>query len=188
MILEAINRPRVRGAFFKALQGHPNGHENGAVGEDRLMISGVSWGQYLELDQALGHDRPDPRLYYLDGEIELTSTSLKHEALKTWLADLLGDYLYEAGVETFRHGQPTSGGLDKLEIYRRFAVPEVWLWRKGGLEIWTLRRNRSAYDGPAKKSRLLPSLDVSSLAGCLELESWRQARKTFRETLRTQKR
>ena len=184
------------------------------------MISGVSWGQYLELDQALGHDRPDPRLYYLDGELEIMSTSLKHEELKKWLADLLGDYFYEAGIETFPHGQATmrilkeggaepdeswcfarqkkfpdlvleialtSGGLDKLEIYRRFAVPEVWLWRKGGLEIWTLRRNRYAYDGPAKKSRLLPSLDVAALTRCLGLASWRQARVSFRETLRKQK-
>src|SRR5438445_1436939 len=217
MVLEAINRPRVRGAFFKALQGHPNGNENGAVGEDRLMLSGVSWEQYLELDEALGHDRPDPRLYFFDGELELLSTSLKHEELKKWLADLLGDYFYEAEIETFPHGQATmrilryagaepdeswcfgkqkkfpdlvleiaqtSGGLNKLEIYRRFAVAEVWLWSKGALGIWTLRRDGSAYDGPAKKSRLLSTLDVGALTRCLKLASWREARLAFRAMLR----
>src|SRR2546427_985638 len=214
MILEVITRPRVRGPFFKALQQHPNGHENRTLGEDRLLLSGVSWERYLELDEALGHDRPDPRLYYLEGELEIMTTSLKHEELKKWLGTLVEDYLYESGIETFPHGQATmrilkeagaepdeswcfgqqkefpelvleialtSGGLDKLEIYRRFAVSEVWLWRKGGLEIWTLRRDRSAYDGPAKKSRLLPTLEVPALTRCLGLASWRQARRAFRE-------
>src|SRR5881296_289709 len=107
MIFESITRPKVRRPFFKALQWHPKGDENGTVGEDRLVLSGVSWERYLQLDEALGHDRPDPRLYYLDGELEIMSTSLKHEELKKWLADLLGDYLYEAEIETFPHGQAT---------------------------------------------------------------------------------
>src|SRR5437868_12176215 len=77
----------------------------------------------------------------------------------------------------------TSGGLDKLEIYRRFAVAEVWFWRKGALEIWTLRRDCSGYDGPAIKSRLLPRLEVGALTRCLRLGSWRQARKAFRGNL-----
>ena len=29
----------------------------------------------------------------------------------------------------------TSCGLAKREIYRRFAIPEVWIWRHGQLEI-----------------------------------------------------
>src|SRR4051812_47720223 len=32
----------------------------------------------------------------------------------------------------------TSGGIDKLEIYRRFKVPEVWFWRRNHLEIFAL--------------------------------------------------
>ena len=28
----------------------------------------------------------------------------------------------------------TSGGINKLEIYRRFKVPEVWFWRRNKLE------------------------------------------------------
>src|ERR1043166_2370939 len=107
MILEVITRPEVRGPLFKALGEHPNGPANDALGEDRLLISGVSWERYLEVDEALGHDRPDPRLYYLHGELEIMTTSLKHEELKKWLADLLADYLYEEGLETFPHGQAT---------------------------------------------------------------------------------
>src|SRR5439155_124153 len=107
MLLEAITRPSVRRPFFKALEGHSNGAEQSTLGEDRLVLSGIGWDRYLELDEALGHDRPDPRLYYLDGGIEIMSTSLKHEELKKWLAVLVGDYLYETGIETFPHGQAT---------------------------------------------------------------------------------
>ena len=32
--------------------------------EERLTICGLSWRRYLDLDQALGDDRPGPRLYY----------------------------------------------------------------------------------------------------------------------------
>jgi Uma2 family endonuclease len=33
----------------------------------------------------------------------------------------------------------TSGGLSKLEIYRRLRVPEVWTWRRGALHVHALR-------------------------------------------------
>ena len=39
----------------------------------------------------------------------------------------------------------TNGGLNKLEIYRRFPVREVWFWRKEDLEIWNLKSDASAY-------------------------------------------
>jgi hypothetical protein len=76
----------------------------------------------------------------------------------------------------------TSGGIDKLEVYRQFAVPEVWVWRKGKLEIWALRRDRVAYEGPFRKSRLLPGLDIAALVRCLNLNSWLEARRAFRRT------
>ncbi|MBI2927793.1 MAG: hypothetical protein HYY24_19035 [Verrucomicrobia bacterium] len=63
-------------------------------------------------------------------------------------------------------------------------MPEVWLWRKSALEIWTLRPDKSGYDGPARKSRLLRGLDVDLLERCLALPSWRGARSAFRRGLR----
>ena len=217
MILDMLTRPHVRQPVLEALEDSNHGTANGKSGEDRLVVSGLGWEQYLEIDAALGHDRPDPRMYYLDGELEIMTTSFLHEKLKKWLGDLIGDYLMADGLEAFPHGQATmrvfkeagaesdeswcltedkefpdivleialtSGGIDKLDVYRRFAVREVWIWRKGGLEIWTLRRNRSGYDGPAKKSRLLPGLDLALLARCLNLASWREARTVFRQSLR----
>jgi Uma2 family endonuclease len=32
----------------------------------------------------------------------------------------------------------TSGSINKLEIYRRLRVPEVWIWRKKGISIHVL--------------------------------------------------
>ena len=219
MILETLTRPEVREPVFESLQSDPV--ENGKAGEERLVISGVSWNQYLQLDHALGADRSDPRLYYLNGEVEIMTTSLLHEKLKEWLGDLIGDYLMETGREAFLHGQATmrifkeagaepdkswcfdedkewpdmvleialtSGGIPKLDIYRQFGVSEVWLWRKDMLEIWHLRRNRSGYEGPTKKSRLLPDFDITALAQCLSLPSWRQARLAFRQTLKRKRR
>src|SRR5437588_318155 len=107
MIVEVLSRPGVRGPFLKVLQGHYANGQNGCVGEERLLMSGVSWKEYLELDKILGDDRPGPRLYFLDGELEIMSTSLKHEELKKWLAVMVEDYLYESGIEVFTHGQAT---------------------------------------------------------------------------------
>ena len=33
----------------------------------------------------------------------------------------------------------TSGGIDKLEVYRRLGVQEVWYWRKGRIQPYVLR-------------------------------------------------
>ena len=217
MILEMLARPKVRQPVRRALNGSSNGKSHPAAGEERLMVSGVAWERYEELDRALGDDRPGPRLYFLEGEMEIMSTSLLHEQIKKWLAMLVEDYLFESGEEIFPHGQATlkrlreagaepdeswcfgedkerpdlvleialtSGGLSKLDVYRRFGVPEVWLWRKSALEVWTLRRDGAAYDGPAKKSRALPGLDLALLTRCLKQPTWRGARRAFREALR----
>jgi Uma2 family endonuclease len=77
----------------------------------------------------------------------------------------------------------TSGGLPKLEVYRHFAVREVWMWRKDGLEVWTLKRDKSAYEGPAKRSRLLPKLDLALLERCLNKRTCSEARRAFSKGL-----
>src|SRR5690349_18386124 len=114
MIVEQLTRPGVREPFLKVLEGQDRNGQNGAAGEDRLLMSGVSWEEYLELDELLGHDRPVPRLYFLEGELEIMSTSLKHEELKKWLAMMVEDYLYETGIETFPHGQATMKILKQV--------------------------------------------------------------------------
>ena len=76
----------------------------------------------------------------------------------------------------------TSGGVSKLEVYRRFQVPEAWFWRRNGLEIFALRPDESSYER-VSQSRLLPQLDVALLERCVRIASWREARRAFRAGL-----
>src|SRR2546426_2862755 len=164
---------------------------DGTEPEERVIICGVSWERYLALDKALGDDRPGPRFYYLDGDLEIMTTSNEHERIKTWIGDLLAIYFDEIDVEIMPRGQATmrlalkeagaepdeswclgedkefpdlvleialtSGGVSKLEVYRRFRVPEVWFWRRNGMEIFALRPDGSGYDR-VSQSPLLPQL------------------------------
>jgi Uma2 family endonuclease len=75
----------------------------------------------------------------------------------------------------------TSGGIDKLEIYRRLGVGEVWVWRDSRLEVHVLRNERYQRED---RSRLFPDLDVALLASFLDRPTALQAVKAFRETIR----
>jgi Uma2 family endonuclease len=74
----------------------------------------------------------------------------------------------------------TAGGLDKLEIYRRLGIGEVWLWKEGGIEVHVLRRGR--YER-ARRSVALPDLEASLLGSFLDRPTALQAVRAFRETL-----
>lgn len=55
----------------------------------------------------------------------------------------------------------TSGGINKLHIYQRLKVPEVWFWEDGGLSVYCLRD--IDYE-KSTRSELLPELDLELLA------------------------
>jgi Uma2 family endonuclease len=75
----------------------------------------------------------------------------------------------------------TSGGIDKLEIYRRLGIGEVWFWRDSGIEVHVLRHER--YER-TDRSRLFPDLDLALLCSFLDRPTALQAVKAFREALR----
>jgi Uma2 family endonuclease len=75
----------------------------------------------------------------------------------------------------------TSGGIDKLELYARLGVGEVWFWREGRIEVHVLRGDR--YES-ATRSSLFPDLDVELLASFLDRPTALQAVRAFREALR----
>jgi Uma2 family endonuclease len=54
----------------------------------------------------------------------------------------------------------TSGEIDKLEIYRRLRVTEVWFWQKGRFWIYRLARGRYHL---REQSDVLPGLDLGEL-------------------------
>lgn len=186
----------------------------GGEPEERVVFCGMSWERYLAFDKALGDDRPGPRFYYLDEELEVMTTSKEHERIKTRLADLMAVYFEGADIEIVPHGQATmrlalksagaepdaswcideekefpdlvleialtSGGIKKLDLYCRFQVPEVWIWRKGKLEIFALDKDGGEYTRVPAGSRLLPGLDTVLLERCVAISSWREAMRTFR--------
>lgn len=53
----------------------------------------------------------------------------------------------------------TSGGIDKLQLYKRLGIPEVWFWEDGVLSIYYLRQEYEKVD----RSELLPELDIALL-------------------------
>jgi len=59
----------------------------------------------------------------------------------------------------------TSGRIDKLNIYRKLGVAEVWFWRKGSIQPYCLRGER--YE-PVAASEVLPGLDLEQLAVFLD--------------------
>jgi Uma2 family endonuclease len=71
----------------------------------------------------------------------------------------------------------TSGGLDRLEIYRRLGVREVWVWKEAHIGIFALRRDRWE---PIGRSELLPQLDVALLESCLSLPTQTAAVRALR--------
>jgi Uma2 family endonuclease len=75
----------------------------------------------------------------------------------------------------------TSGGLDKLEVYRALGVEEVWLWRDGTIRMYRLSGEH--YTDLAR-SLAFPDLDVSLLARLADNEDQTRALLQFRDSLR----
>lgn len=77
----------------------------------------------------------------------------------------------------------TGGGVDKLEIYRRIGVREVWIWKNGKLDVHVLRRDRWVR---GTRSQLLPDLDLELLVSFIDVEDQTRAVKRWRAALRRQ--
>jgi Uma2 family endonuclease len=75
----------------------------------------------------------------------------------------------------------TSGGLDKLEIYRGLGVREVWVWDKNAIQVYVLRWGRYR-EHP--KSTVLPTLDLPLLVRCMRQPSQTLAVRALRRELR----
>src|SRR5439155_2571557 len=73
---------------------------DGTEPEQRIVICGISWKRYLAFDKALGDERPGPQLYYLEGQVEIMTTSNEHERVKEWMGGFLEDYFLENGIES----------------------------------------------------------------------------------------
>ena len=110
----------------------------------------------------------------------------------------LDDESEEAGVEPdecfiFGHDQRadrpalaievvwTSGGLNKLEVYRRLAVGEVWFWKRDAISVHVLGPN--GYE-TCDRSACLPDIDLALLARLARHEVVSDAVEELRRILR----
>lgn len=101
----------------RILQDALNRRENGVVLQD------VSWETYEGLLLALGNDHPSLRLTYLNGLLEIMTTSQRHERIKKLIARLIELWALEHdlrfdgyGGATFRKRE-AARGLEPGECY-----------------------------------------------------------------------
>ena len=182
-----------------------------------VVLHDVSWAQFEAFLRARG-ERPRPRFAYLDGELELMTTSARHELIKKMLARLLEAYCEERFVSANGYGETTwkrrkdsaglepdecyfigtikrfpdlaievvqtSGGIDKLEIYRRLHVREVWFWIDDRIWIYVL------VDGEYQeraRSEVVSGIDLGELVRIiLAMDDARQTEtvRAYRRSLR----
>ena len=55
----------------------------------------------------------------------------------------------------------TGAGVEKLVVYERLGIPEVWFWIRGRFHLFSL--SEGGYESRAR-SRFLPDLDLEELA------------------------
>jgi Uma2 family endonuclease len=81
----------------------------------------------------------------------------------------------------------TSGTIDKLEIYRRLEVTEVWMWKVNRLALYHLReetplmfKETHGYE-QIMSSELLPDLNISLFEQCVMISDQIQAIDEFEQ-------
>lgn len=75
----------------------------------------------------------------------------------------------------------TSGRIDKLDIYRKLGVAEVWYWRNDVLSLYRLEGERYV---PIKRSVVLPGLDLELMLQFMDRPTAYDAIQGFRQALR----
>lgn len=190
----------------------------------RLIISDVTWVQYSTLVNVYTDKYPSLRMTYLNGVLEIKTTSIEHQRLKVTFARLLEMYFVERQIDLNGYGQTTfrqelaqrglepdecycfgalkevpdiaikivisSGGIDKLEVYRGLGIPEVWFWyaKQQQWKLYRLRENdnETKYE-LISRSEFLPELDFDLLSQFANETSQTKAVIAYREALGKEK-
>jgi Uma2 family endonuclease len=78
----------------------------------------------------------------------------------------------------------TSGGINKLEVYRKLGVREVWFYEHGELRFFALRHegDDDVYREIAR-SELLPELPIDVLLACMQEPDQTSAVRALRAAL-----
>jgi Uma2 family endonuclease len=127
-------------------------------------------------------------LYALEKGIELSGygswtlrNAPKERALEPDECYIIGDTCLKDTPDLAIEIIWTSGGLDKLEVYRALGVEEVWLWRDGTIRMYRLS---GEHYSDLTHSLAFPDLDVRLLARLADYEDQTHALMKFRDNLR----
>lgn len=74
----------------------------------------------------------------------------------------------------------SSSNLDKLEVWRQLGAKEVWFWQRGELAVFV--RKGEAF-GSARRSALVPALDLELIVRCMHEKTQTAALNTLRTAL-----
>ncbi|WP_437599349.1 Uma2 family endonuclease [Sorangium sp. So ce590] len=183
-------------------------------GEQRFVMSNVSWDEYVALRKLLD-DHPGLRMTYCEGVLELMSPSADHEDVKTRIGRLVELWALARRVRVYGYGSTTyrrkarqrglepdecycvgkvnkkrpdiaievfitSGGIDKLDVYRGLEVPEVWIWKDGRISVHLL--GEGGYE-QVERSGMLPELDLGELSECARIPDQADAVDAYWERL-----
>ncbi|MBW4581326.1 MAG: Uma2 family endonuclease [Tildeniella nuda ZEHNDER 1965/U140] len=182
--------------------------------EQRLILPGVDWQQYLALDSLL-ESFPGLRLTYLEGMLEIMTNSPEHELAKKTIARLLEIYAFAKTISLHGYGSTTyrkealARGLEPDECYcleQSKELPDLAIEvviTSGGLdklavyaglgvsEVWfwqdqqlSVYRLRDRGYEPITRSELLPDLDLTLLASYARPLNQPEAVKAFYEAIR----
>jgi Uma2 family endonuclease len=77
----------------------------------------------------------------------------------------------------------TSGGIDKLAFYAKFAVSEVWIWQDKALHVFHYQAQQGSYE-KSEHSQVLAALNLQTLIECAQMEYTSDAVDAFEQKLR----
>jgi Uma2 family endonuclease len=115
--------------------------------DQRIVMSMISWDAFQRMLEIRG-ERSRPRMVYLDGALELMTTSKDHEDIKKTIAMLLEAFMLETGMTFNGYGEWTMQkpeeetaieadecyaiGSDQTRQWPDLAIEVVWT--HGGLD------------------------------------------------------
>jgi Uma2 family endonuclease len=78
----------------------------------------------------------------------------------------------------------SSGGINKLEVYKRLKIKEVWFWEDGVLEVYHLRgEGNTLHYEKISSSEEVQGIDLNLLLHCIDMVNHVDAIKTFQQAL-----
>jgi len=75
----------------------------------------------------------------------------------------------------------TRGAIDKLDVYRKLAVKEVWIWKAAKIEVFSLRDLTYVR---LERSELLAGIDLDQLLRFVDVRPMTRAATDYRAALR----